>query len=122
MFLHTAIARFFFGVGCCLAGFPATARDLRARYPQVFAAGISMCGAGKATTAKNFAAASALWLFHGSSDDVISVSYPRDYYKRLQKLGADVRYTEYAGVGYNCWERAFKEPGLLAWLFSKQKK
>ena len=95
--------------------------DLLARYPGVFAAGVSMCGAGKASTAKNFAASSALWLFHGSADEVIPVSYSRDYYKRLQKLGADVRYTEYEDVGHNCWDRALQETGLMAWLFSKRK-
>jgi predicted peptidase len=96
--------------------------DLLARYPKVFAAGISMCGAGKASTTKNFAATSALWLFHGSADDVIPVDYSRDYFKRLQKLGADVRYTEYEGVGHNCWEQAFQEPELMAWLFWKRRR
>jgi predicted peptidase len=95
--------------------------DLLARYPQRFAAGLSFCGAGKATTARNFAHSSALWLFHGNADDVVPVSYSRDYYRRLKKEGADVRYSEYEGVGHACWIQGFREPELMAWLFGKRR-
>lgn len=96
--------------------------DLIARHPEMFAAGFSMCGAGNANTAKYFAGKVSLWLFHGDKDDVIPVSFSRDYYKKLQKLKADVRYSEYPGVLHNCWVNAFAEPDLMQWLFSVQKK
>lgn len=96
--------------------------DLIARYPDVFAAGISICGAGDANTSKNFAGKVPLWLFHGDQDDVVPVSFSRSYYKKLQKLNADVRYSEYPGVLHNSWVTAFAEPELLSWLFSKAKK
>ena len=38
--------------------------DLIARYPDRFAAGVSMCGAGDVSTAKLFAQKVPLWLFH----------------------------------------------------------
>ena len=93
--------------------------DLLARFPQRFAAGISICGAGPASTAKRFAGGAALWLFHGDKDEVIPVSFSRDYFKRLRKAGADVRYTEYPGLGHNSSTKALGEPELLSWLFSK---
>lgn len=96
--------------------------DLIARYPQVFAAGISICGAGNATTSKKFAGKTSLWLFHGDSDPVIPVKFSRDYYRRLVKLNADIRYTEYPGVQHNSWVNAFKEPDFMSWLFSRHKK
>jgi predicted peptidase len=96
--------------------------DLVARYPQTFAAGLSICGAGDASTAKLFAGKVALWLFHGDKDDIVPVKFSRDYYKKLQKLHADVRYSEYPNVRHNSWVNAFAEPQLLSWLFSKQKK
>jgi predicted peptidase len=95
--------------------------DFLARYPDLFAAGISICGAGNVATARNFGGRSALWLFHGADDDVIPVSFSRAYFKKLGKLSADVRYSEYAGVKHNSWINAFNEPDFLHWLFSKNK-
>lgn len=96
--------------------------DLVARYPQTFAAGISICGAGNVSTAKRFSNQVALWLIHGEKDDVVPVSFSQDYYNKLTKLHADVRFTEYPGVKHDSWGNAFKEPDFLMWLFSKQKK
>jgi predicted peptidase len=95
--------------------------DFLARYPDLFAAGLSICGAGNVTTVRNFSGKSALWLFHGEDDDVIPVSFSRTYFKKLRKLSADVRYSEYAGVKHNSWVNAFNEPDFLHWLFSKNK-
>lgn len=95
--------------------------DLVARYPDVFAAAISICGAGDPVTSKRFAGKVPLWLFHGDKDDVIPVSYSRAYYRRLRKEGAEVRYSEYEGVKHNSWANAFREPDFLSWLFSKSK-
>lgn len=95
--------------------------DLLARYPDLFAAGFSICGAGNVNTAKYFAGKTALWLFHGDADDVVPVDFSRGYYKRLKKLKSDVLYSEYHGVRHNSWINAFQEPGLMHWLFSKRK-
>ncbi len=39
----------------------------------------------------------------------------------LKNAGADVRITLYADDGHNSWDDAFKEPGLMTWLFSHYK-
>lgn len=96
--------------------------DMVARYPDLFAAGLAICGAGEPATAKLFAGKVALWLFHGSSDEVVPVSFSQDYAKRLKRYGAVVKYSEYAGVGHTSWVQAFKEPELMRWLFSQHKK
>jgi predicted peptidase len=96
--------------------------DMVARYPDVFVAAFPICGAGKISTAKNFAGKTALWIFHGDKDDIVPVSFSRVYYNRLKKLNADVKYSEYAGVFHNSWVNAFAEKDLLSWLFSKTKK
>ncbi|HET9825862.1 MAG TPA: alpha/beta hydrolase-fold protein [Chitinophagaceae bacterium] len=96
--------------------------DLIARYPDIFAAAFPICGAGKISTASKFAQRTAVWIFHGTDDDIVPVYFSQQFYKKLKKLGADVRYTEYARVRHNSWLNAFKEPQLLSWLFSKAKK
>src|SRR4030095_6790824 len=96
--------------------------DMVARYPDIFAAAFPICGAGKVSTADRFAKQTALWIFHGAEDDVVPVHFSRQFYQKLKKLGADVRYTEYPGVRHESWINAFHEKDLLPWLFSKSKK
>jgi predicted peptidase len=96
--------------------------DMIARWPEIFAAAFPICGAGKIATAKNFAGKVALWIFHGREDDIVPVYFSRDFYRRLTKLNADVKYSEYPGVRHNSWVNAFGEKDLLHWLFSREKK
>lgn len=96
--------------------------DLIARYPYLFAAGIAMCGAGDPMTSKLFAGKTALWLFHGEDDKVVPVEFSQQYYRRLSKEHAIVRYTEYKEVAHNCWAKALAEPDLMHWLFSQKKR
>lgn len=95
--------------------------DLCARYPAVFAAGISICGAGEPSTARFFAGKTALWLFHGDKDEVVPPGFSRDYVKKIKRYGGVYKYTEYPGVGHNSWVNAFAEPELMHWLFSQHK-
>ena len=96
--------------------------DMIARYPDIFAAAFPICGAGKAGTSKEFAGKVSLWIFHGSKDEIVPAYFSRDFYRRLSKLDADVKYSEYPGVHHNSWVNAFAEKDLLTWLFSKSKK
>jgi predicted peptidase len=59
------------------------------------------------------------WLFHGADDDVVPASESRKLYDALLRTGGDVRYTEYPGVGHNCWNRAYTEAEFVPWLLSK---
>lgn len=93
--------------------------EMAYRYPQLIAAGVSMCGAGNFKMVKAYSPVLSLWLFHGSRDEVIDVSYSRGFYRKLQNKIADVRYREYEGLHHDCWTKALQEPDLLSWLFSK---
>ncbi len=96
--------------------------DLITRYPDTFTAAFPICGAGPVNKCERFASKVAVWIFHGAADDIVPVRFSRDYFKKLQKKGADVRYSEYPGVFHNSWNNAFAEKDLLVWLFSKTKK
>lgn len=58
------------------------------------------------------------WVFHGDADDVIPVEESRAMVAALRAANAGVRYTEYAGVRHNSWDRAYAEPDLAPWMFS----
>jgi enterochelin esterase-like enzyme len=40
----------------------------------------------------------------------------------LKKIGSNVRYSEFAGVGHNVWMNALAEKQLLPWLLSQRLK
>jgi predicted peptidase len=89
--------------------------------PGLFAAAISICGAGNTSLAPK-AVKTAVWAFHGEKDDVIPVEHSRTMITALKKAGGSPRYTEYKGVGHDIWEMAFKEPDLEEWLFAQKLK
>lgn len=60
-----------------------------------------------------------VWIFHGAEDKVIPASESRRMYEELQRLGADVRYTELPGVGHNAWDPAYSQPDLWSWLVAR---
>jgi len=60
-----------------------------------------------------------VWIFHGADDHVVLPGDSRKVFAALKKAGGDVRYTEYPGIGHNSWEKAYAEPDLMSWLFSK---
>jgi hypothetical protein len=37
----------------------------------------------------------------------------------MKQIGAEVRYTEFPGTGHDSWDKAYDEPKLFPWLFSK---
>ena len=95
--------------------------------PDRFAAAVPIC-AGKRLMeisdeerGKRFAKLP-LWIFHGDADKVISVADSRSIVKALRDAGGEPRYTEYKGVGHNSWDKAYRDPKLIDWLFAQSRK
>ncbi|HUP46509.1 MAG TPA: prolyl oligopeptidase family serine peptidase [Thermoanaerobaculia bacterium] len=62
-----------------------------------------------------------IWIFHGADDTLIPPSESRRMHDELRRLGADVRYTEYPGVGHNSWDLAYGDPDLWNWLLRQRR-
>lgn len=62
-----------------------------------------------------------IWIFHGDADGVIPVEESRRMAAELKAEGADVRYTEYAGVGHNAWDRAYGDEAMWKWLLAQSR-
>ncbi|HUQ65360.1 MAG TPA: dienelactone hydrolase family protein [Flavitalea sp.] len=95
--------------------------ELLWRKPRFFAAGFPICGGGDPSKVESYARNFPVWVFHGGSDPVVAVSNSRLMVNVLSAAGANVKYSEYAGVGHDSWTNAFAEPELLEWLFKQQK-
>ncbi len=60
-----------------------------------------------------------VWIFHGADDKIVPVSESQRMSEAMKQIGAEVRYTEFPGVGHASWNKAYDEPTLFPWLFSK---
>jgi len=62
-----------------------------------------------------------VWLFHGTKDEVVPVSFARNLTNTLKHCGADVRLVEFENSGHSCWREAYSYPDLFDWMMSKSK-
>jgi predicted peptidase len=93
--------------------------DILWRMPHFFAAAFPICGGGNPQQVKYYAAKFPIWVFHGAIDPTVPVANAHLMVRVLKQDGANVKYSEYPGVGHDSWKNAFAEPGLLPWLFSQ---
>ena len=94
--------------------------DLCVRRPDYFAAAVPVCGGADPANAKRIASV-AFWVIHGGDDKVVRPELSRNMVEALKAAKAEVKYTEYPGVGHNSWVKAFEEPELVEWLFSHRR-
>jgi predicted peptidase len=116
------------------------ALQLAAQHPERFAALIAVCGwvvppkqiadLDPTTTPAGVNPYTALAdglkslpvrLYHGSQDTIVPPSESRRLALALHDLGADARYNEFADAGHAAWEKAFADPELWSWLYTKRR-
>lgn len=91
--------------------------EIVGRMPGTFAAAFPICGGGNPQTAPRLAK-TAWWVFHGQKDPVVPIKLSSDMVAALRQQNARVSFTIYPDALHNSWDDAFKEPGLLEWIFS----
>ena len=95
--------------------------NLLMNHPDVFAAGIPMCGAGDPTKTDILKELS-IWAVHGALDLTVPVSGSRDMAKALEAAGAaDFHYTEIADAEHDVWNYTYDNAEMFQWLFSRKK-
>jgi predicted esterase len=60
-----------------------------------------------------------VWIFHGADDNIVPVVESQRMADAMKAVGAEVHYTEYSGVKHVAWDKAYDEPKLYPWLYSK---
>jgi predicted peptidase len=94
--------------------------ELVARMPQRFAAVAPICGGGDESQARKLVGLP-IWCFHGADDKVVPVARSRSMVAAIKAAGGDSKYTELMGVGHDSWTPAYRESGLLDWLFQQRR-
>jgi len=115
---------------------------LAAKYPNTFAALVVVCGGVHPPDAtlkmhpelvkfsppdgpKAYAETAArvgkmpVWIFHGADDNIVPVAESQKMADAMKAVGAEVHYTEYPAVKHVSWDKAYDEPKLYPWLYSK---
>jgi predicted peptidase len=92
--------------------------DIICRYPGKFAAAIPICGGADTNKAK-LLINTPIWAFHGSNDKLVKTILSRNMINAIKIAGGKPKYTEYPGVGHDCWKKAYQEKDLLKWLFNQ---
>ena len=83
-----------------------------------FAAFAALCGGGRTRDAAVLADRP-VWLVHGSQDPAVLPQESRRMATAIRSARPDaaLRLTEYADLAHNCWDRAYGDPELVAFLF-----
>lgn len=96
--------------------------DLVARYPNLFAAAIPICGGIYPPRLKEAAKTVKFRIYQGDADQVVSCNGSRQAYLALKEYGATASYVEFPGVEHNAWNPAFNQPDFFEWLFKQKRK
>lgn len=62
-----------------------------------------------------------IWIFHGEMDPAVDVNGSREPAAALKAASANVRYTEFLGMGHNVWDATYGSDEFIRWLFAQQR-
>ncbi len=95
--------------------------EFAGRRPDLFAAAAPMAGYSDPATLSKIAAIP-FWIFHGEIDKWNPVQGSRNMAALLRKIGAEVKYTEYANTGHGeTFQKAWNQNQVIPWLFSHRR-
>lgn len=91
------------------------------KYPELFAAGIPVCGAGDPNDVKTIGN-TPVWLFHGGRDRIILPQWSLKMAEELDKIGGNVRVTIHEDLGHDCWWRVYSGHDVYEWMLKNTKR
>ena len=94
--------------------------DALARYPDLFAAGVPVCGSGDPATVDRFKEVP-IWIYTGAEDPTVQASRVANMFTALMEAGAKPGYTQVPEVGHFSWLQAYSDPLVIQWLFRQRK-
>jgi predicted peptidase len=91
-----------------------------AKFASRFAAIVPMCaynGEAYADMLTNMP----IWAFHNAGDPFVLAGSTKSTVSKINKQGGKAKQTIYGGLGHNCWDRAYSDDALYAWLKQQSK-
>ena len=109
----------FYVTGLSMGGFGAW--ELAARFPELWAAVVPICGGGNPLDAPKLKDIP-IWAFHGAEDDIVAPGRSREMIAAIRAAGGKPLYSELEGIGHDSWTPAYESEELLEWIFSQRSK
>jgi len=94
--------------------------DALARYPDLFAAAVPVCGGGDPSTVERFKEVP-IWMYAGAEDDIVPAQRSVDMMEALMAAGARPGYSQLPETGHFVWLAAYSDPLMMQWLFRQGK-
>lgn len=95
--------------------------QLLERYPDIFAAGVPVCGWGNSAAGSIFAEIP-IWIYHGTADTTVSFSQSEQlYYAILNSGGTAVQFSVLDSVGHDAWNYAYVDREMFCWMFAQKR-
>ncbi len=88
---------------------------LGAKYPGRFAGIAPLCAFSEYGAVSGLAS-TPVWAFHNGGDFVVGSGGTKEMVKRINEAGGNATVTIYGGVGHNCWDKAYADSEVIAWL------
>lgn len=108
-----------------LAGEPIGAQGavrFAARFPDRFAAVLSVSEHAAERTVAERLKGVPLWMWHGDADTEVPVSESRSFLEVFKSVGnTSVRYTELPGLGHDIFDTVYLDEAVSTWLFAQRR-
>lgn len=91
-----------------------------AKYNGRFAALVPMCAYSGESVADKLTR-TPIWAFHNSGDMFVMAGSTKATVKKINALGGNAKETIYGAIGHNCWNKAYGDPQLFAWLKAQRR-
>lgn len=91
-----------------------------AKRADVFAAAAPICGGGNPADASKYGKLP-IWVFHGDKDKAVKIEKSQAMVDAIKKVGGNVKFTIYPGVGHDSWTATYNNADLYKWFLSHSK-
>ncbi len=94
--------------------------EMTARYPQVFAASVPICGRGDPQAGEKLKS-TPFWVFHGAKDFGVPLKFSETMVEAVTKAGGQARLTVYPEAGHDSWTETYNNNAVYEWLLAQKK-
>jgi predicted peptidase len=91
-----------------------------AKYPDLAAAAVPICGGGKPETAALFKNVP-IHCYHGAKDPTVPQKQSDDMIEALKKAGGKPEYTVFPDAAHDSWTAAYSDPKLFPWMLAQKR-
>ena len=105
-------------IGLSMGGFAAW--EMAARWPELWACVVPICGGGDESRAARMAELP-IWAFHGALDALVIPERSRNMIAAIRSSGGRPRYTEYEFVEHFAWVPALQDGEVIRWMFEQSR-